>query len=139
MHLYYVALPCKRREFQPYEVPLVMLADRADLRCRTSLFHMSAVKAHPLAGYVRHEKFSLLHKICKLSESVTVSFFNLCNLIERCGNRYIAFLGCLITKSLIGILPLFIFVMLCRPEQLNYCILRINGISSVNLYCLSCQ
>ena len=132
-------LPCKRRKFQPYEVPLVMLADGANLRCRTSLFNMPAVKAHPLTCYVGNKQLALLHKIRKFSESVTVSFFNLCNLIERCGNRYIAFLRCLITESLIGILPLFIFVMLCRAEQLNYCILRINGISSVNLNRLSCQ
>ena len=70
-------LPCKRRKFQPYEVPLVMLADGANLRCRTSLFNMPAVKAHPLTCYVGNKQLALLQKDGQTLEKDAIVYYDL--------------------------------------------------------------
>ena len=71
----------------PYEITLVMSANRAHFGRRQSLKCITAVEAHPLAFHIGYKKFVLLKQIGKSFEPVPVCLLNLRNLEKGICNR----------------------------------------------------
>ena len=110
-----------------------MFANAAHFGRFPAYMDMPAVGAEPDCFFVLFEQCPVFKCICIPSEPFGVHPFDFGYVLECMGDPGIAFLLCDNGKIPVNVLPLFVFIVLCRPEQFQRAVMEIDRICAI--YC----